>query len=39
MRGNITHVARTILTFGEHLEELFCLVTPLAKFDIIFDMP
>ncbi len=39
MGGNITHVARTILAFGDHIEELLCLVTPLAKFDIILGMP
>ena len=39
MGGNITHVARTILAFDEHIEELYCLVTPLAKFDIILGMP
>lgn len=37
--GMITHAARTILSFENHLEELFCLVTPLAKFDIILGMP
>ena len=37
--GLITHAARTILSFKEHLEEMFCLVTPLAKFDIILGMP
>ena len=39
MGGNIIHVVRTILAFGEHLVELFCLVTPLTKFDIILGMP
>ena len=37
--GIISHAARTILAFGDHLEELYCLVTPLAKFDIILGMP
>ena len=37
--GTISHAARTVLSFGEHLEELYCLVTPLAKFDIILGMP
>ena len=37
--GIISHAARTILSFGDHLEELYCLVTPLSKFDIILGMP
>ena len=39
MAGNISHAARTILAFEDHLEELYCLVTPLSKFDIILGMP
>ena len=37
--GQITHVARVIMAIGDHLDELFCLVTPLAKFDVILGMP
>lgn len=37
--GQITHVARVMLAIGDHLDELFCLVIPLAKFDIILGMP
>ena len=37
--GIITHAARAILAFGDHIEELYCLVTPLSKFDIILGMP
>ncbi len=37
--GVIIHAARTILSFEDHLEELYSLVTPLAKFDMILGMP
>ena len=37
--GNITHVARTVLAMGDHIEELYALITPLAKFDVILGMP
>ena len=39
MGENITHATRTILAFGDHLKELFCLITPLAKLNIILGMP
>ena len=37
--GMISHAVRAILSFEDHLEELYCLITPLSKFDVILDMP
>lgn len=39
MGGNITHVARVIHALDDHVEELYCLITPLARFDVILGMP
>ena len=36
---NITHVVRLVLVLGEYVEELWCLVTALGKFDVILGMP
>ena len=36
---NITQMARVSLTLKEHIEELWCLVTPLGRFDLIMGMP
>lgn len=36
---NITHMARLKLVLGGHIDELWCLVTSLGKFDIILGMP
>ena len=35
----ISYIARIILSFGEYLEELYYLITPLAKFNIILKIP
>ena len=37
--GIISYIARTILVFEDYLEELYCLVISLAKFNIILGMP
>ena len=36
---NITHMARLQLTLGDHIEELWSLVTSLGKYDVILGMP
>lgn len=36
---DITHMARLQLTLGNHIEELWCLVTSLGAFNIILGMP
>ena len=36
--GIISYAARIILVFKDYLEELYCLVISLAKFDIILGM-
>ena len=38
MNKNIIYVTRIILIFKKYFEELFCLITFLIKFDIIFDI-
>ena len=37
--GIITYAARIILASKNYLEEIYCLITPLAKFNIILRMP
>ena len=39
MAPNITHMARITLHLGDHVDELWCLVTDLGKFDVILGMP
>lgn len=36
---NITHMALVKLALGDHVEELWCLITALGRFDIILGMP
>ena len=35
----ITRMAQVRLYLGDHIEDLWCLVTPLGKFDVILGMP
>lgn len=37
--GMISPAVRAILSFEDDREELYCLITPLSKFDVIPDMP
>ena len=37
--GIISYIARIILAFRDYLEELYCLVIPLTKFNIILRIP
>ena len=36
---NITHMAKLRHALGDHMEEIWCLVTKLGRFDIILGMP
>lgn len=36
---NITHMALVKLALGDHVEDLWCLITKLGRFDIVLGMP